>query len=251
MIDITNLSKWLPYNAEINPNAKINLFCFSFAGGTATTYRSWVAEMGDNINLLPVQLPGRERRLNEAPFYKLDALIDALEYFFTPLMSEMPFAFFGHSMGTKLAFELTNTIKSKGLAPEHLFVSGAPAPDSLDRAPVLYNLDNDDFIRELKRLNGTPDEVLANKELMNLMIPFIKADYTINDNYKYIDRGPLKCKITAFGGTEDPDVNEFDLRAWGRHTINEFKYTMYSGDHFFLLPHKNAIIKEIIDTLNY
>lgn len=251
MIDMSHYSKWFPYNNSYNDNALMNVLCFPFAGGTASSYKSWIDPAGPNVNLLPVQLPGREGRMREKPFVKWEEMIRVLESNLMPVFKDKPLVLYGHSMGSKIAFELTHALSKSGVQVLRLVVSGGTAPDLQSRAPAIYQLEDNAFIEEFRRLNGTPEEVLNNKDLMNLLIPFIRADYTINDTYEFADRVPLDCPITAMGGTDDPDVNESELRAWQRHTSVAFKETMFSGDHFFIFNHEEEVVSEILSDINY
>lgn len=217
-----------------NPEATLRLFCFPYAGGGAFIYRSWAEGLPGTVEVCPVQLPGRENRLSETPFRRLSNLADTIA---TAIIkyTDKPFAFFGHSMGAKLAFEVARRLRREGnCQPAHLFVSGSSAPHLPESDRAFYKLPKPLFINELRRLNGTPKEVLDHPELMDLVIPMLRADFEVVQTYAYTEDLPLGCPITAFGGLEDEEVPRSQLVGWGEHTTAPFTVRMFPGDHFFL-----------------
>lgn len=197
-------------------------------------FRTWVDRMASSVEVCPVQLPGRGNRIRETPFTQMTPLVESLAEGLSPYL-EGPFAFFGHSLGAIVSFELALKLQREtGKLPIHLFVSGRRAPHIPRQDPITYNLPDNEFVEELKRLNGTPKEVLDHSELMQLMLPVLKADFEISETYKH-SGGPLRgCPITAFGGKQDEEVPQDFLEAWREHTTGPFKQRMLPGDHFFL-----------------
>jgi medium-chain acyl-[acyl-carrier-protein] hydrolase len=227
---------WLPY-VQPNPEASLRLFCLPYAGGSALIYRSWPHKLPPGVEVYAVQLPGRGHRMKESPFLSVTSLVAALAEALRPHLDK-PFAFFGHSMGALSSFELARHLRRhEGLAPEHLFVSGRSAPQFGKRGEILYNLPDDELVEHLRRLNGTPREVLEHPELMELMLPLLRADFSVCDTYTYTDEPPLDCPITAFGGLGDVNVPRADLESWAAQTSGPFSLRMLPGDHFFL--HEN------------
>lgn len=148
---------------------------------------------------------------------------------------DRPFAFFGHSMGALISFELARLLRREH--KQHvtrLFLSGRGAPHLPEREPTTYNLPEPEFIQELQRLKGTPQAVLEQPELMALMSPVLRADFEICQTYEYVPEPPLECPITAFGGLQDEEVSHQQLDAWRAHTNTSFSLRMFPGDHFFL-----------------
>jgi surfactin synthase thioesterase subunit len=181
-----------------------------------------------------VQLPGREGRLREPPFARLAPLLDALAPALIPFMG-MPFAFFGHSMGALIAFELARHLRrSRQPGPAYLAVSGFPAPQIPDHDPPIHQLPDAQFIHALARLNGTPTEVLEHAELMQLMLPALRADFALCEEYRYVAEAPLTCPIAAFGGLQDHEAPCERLEPWREQTSADFALRMLPGDHFFL-----------------
>jgi medium-chain acyl-[acyl-carrier-protein] hydrolase len=134
--------------------------------------------------------------------------------------------------------------------PVHLFISGFRAPQLPDRDPPIHHLAEPEFISELRRLNGTPEAVLENKELVQLLLPTLRADFAAAETYQYTEDAPLDCSITALGGLEDPEATEADMTAWQLQTTNRFRTLMFPGDHFFLHNSKDALLAAISQDLN-
>jgi medium-chain acyl-[acyl-carrier-protein] hydrolase len=205
-----------------------------------------------------VQLPGRGSRINESPISQLTTIVreigDALPPYF-----DKPFAFFGHSMGALIGFELARHLRKRGApSPAHLFVSGCSAPHRAAQKPPIYNLPDDELLEELRRLNGTPPEVLEHPEIMELMLPLLRADFQVGDTYVYTGEPPLNCSITAFGGLADEAVTREALEAWRAHTGGDFALHMLPGDHFFLHSNESSLLglltrqlQQLTGSLNY
>lgn len=239
-----------------NPGARARLFCFPYAGAGASVYRPWAAAFAPSIEIIGVQLPGRESRFTEPPFDRVGPLLDALLPAILPELdrpsthASRPFAFFGHSLGALVAFELCRRLRAAGAPlPAQLFVSGRNAPQTpLDDEP-LHALSDEDLIAGLIRYNGTPAAVLADKELMELVLPVVRADFAIHETYAYKSEPPLDLPITAFGGEADNTVDEAHLEAWRAQTSRGFRRQMFPGDHFYLNDAQEALARAIIDDL--
>lgn len=172
--------------------------------------------------------------MREAPLTQLGALMRSLAPALRPHLDK-PFALFGHSMGALISFELARVLRREhGLLPLHLFVSGRRAPQCERAGPYTYDLPEPEFLQELRRLNGTPREVLENTELVRLMLPVVRADFALTQTYNYAVEHPLACPISAYGGLGDSDVTADQLEAWREHTTAAFSSSMLPGDHFFL-----------------
>src|ERR1043165_214700 len=225
-----------PWLTKPKPGARprIRLFCFPYAGGAALIFRQWPELLSPAIEVRAVHLPGRGARLSEPPFEDVQSLVDA----FLPVMAEHldePFAFFGHSMGGAIAFELSRRLfGTLDVEPRHLFISGRRAPHLPNVERPIYNLPEPEFKEELRRLNGTPAEVLDHPELMGMLIPILRADFTLSQTYKCESRPSLSCPLTVFGGADDRHDDPTGLEAWREHTIDPFSRRMFDGDHFFI-----------------
>jgi medium-chain acyl-[acyl-carrier-protein] hydrolase len=242
------INTWVNYYKP-NPQARLRLFCFPYAGGSASLFRGWAEHLPVKTEVCPVQLPGRESRFKEQAYSALPPLIEELANALNPAL-DMPFAFFGHSMGALIAFELTRYLAQRtGLHPRHLFISAHRAPQLPDSRPSIYHLADSAFIEELRHLNGTPREVLANEELMELLLPQLRADFTLVETYRYVAQEPLSCPISAFGGWQDTEVKQEEIAAWRVQTANVFSLHMLPGDHFFLHSNRSSLFQVLSQEL--
>jgi medium-chain acyl-[acyl-carrier-protein] hydrolase len=237
-------NSWIT-GTKINPQAQMRLFCFPYAGGSAAVFHSWSKHLASVIEVCPVQLPGRGGRIREKPFVRMGPLVPAITENILDLIDK-PFAFFGHSMGALIGFEVARQLRSQGLQlPFHLFVSGCEAPTARSTGPFTYNLPEPEFIEELKKLNGTPVEILENPEMMTLLMPLLRADFELVQHYSYTPDLPLPCPITAFGGLQDTQVACENLEEWRQQTTRKFSLHMLAGDHFFLNHNREPILRVI------
>jgi medium-chain acyl-[acyl-carrier-protein] hydrolase len=227
------------------PQARLRLFCFPYAGGGASVYRTWGDDLPPAVEVCPVQLPGRESRMSERAYTNIDDLVAAAIPVLTPFF-DRPFALFGHSMGSLIAFELARALRDRGgPQPLHLFASGHRAPQlSKDEAPI-YNLPEDQFIEELRQFNGTPELVLQNAELMTLLLPVLRADFELVGTYQVKPGPPLSIPISAFGGVDDHEVSPEALAAWQAETAGPFSRRLYPGDHFFIHSARDSLLRDV------
>lgn len=219
---------------KLNPQANLRLFCFPYAGGAARIFRTWSDSLPKTVEVCPVELPGRGKQIRFAPFTRLQPLVQAIAQSLLPYLDQ-PFAVFGHSMGGLIAFELTHYLRQQyGLNPVHLFISGHRAPQIPDPDPPIHELPDSEFLEELRRLNGTPQAVLENAELMQFILPILRSDFAVLETYVYTPKSPLNCPISAFGGSDDPEATWDDLDGWRIQTRAAFSLRILPGDHFFL-----------------
>lgn len=225
-------TKWLScYKPK--SKAKLRLFCFPYAGGGSSVFRTWSDDLPDWIEVCPTQLPGRENRILEKPFHQMSDLIKSIAQAIKPYL-DLPFALFGHSMGAWIAFELAHHLnKNFDLLAQHLFVSGRFAPQIADNKN-LHKLPDKEFREKLEMYGGTPKAVLESDELMELLIPILRADFSICETYVYQQNSPLTCPISVFGATTDHLVEPDSLIEWKKETSNSFRVEIFNGDHFFL-----------------
>jgi surfactin synthase thioesterase subunit len=232
-----------------NPQAVLRLFCFPYAGGSDLTFRTWPLELPAGVEVCGIQLPGHGNRLREPLIDRMEPLVAALTPMLVPYL-DRPFAFFGHSMGAMIAFEVTRRLRRDSAPqPEYLFVSGRPAPQLPDTERCTYDLPEPEFLDELRRLNGTPKEVLEHPELLQLTLPIVRGDFALCQNYSYVPEARLDCPILAFGGEDDAEVSPEQLRAWGDQTAASFSLRMLPGDHFFLISAKAILLKTLSGAL--
>ena len=223
------------------------LFCFPFAGGSAAAFIPWAEELESaGIDVWSAQPRGRGMRLNE-PLYR--SVKEMAEDYLAAIRGhqDLPFAFYGHSLGGLLAFELTLQLEGEGLVPPtHLFM-GATAPPVLGLIhPPIAHLPDDGFMVAVReRYSGIPDAVLREPELLELFLPGLKADFAAHENF---DRSPARqvhCPITALAGSDDPMIDATKMREWGQHTTAEFDLRVIAGDHFFLSASRDSVLSTV------
>lgn len=243
------MTKWI---VRFRPQlaARLRLFCLPHAGGSATVYRQWATSVAPFVDVCAVEYPGRGTRFREPLFRELRPLVEALADGITPAL-DLPFAFFGHSLGSLVAFELARTLRRRQRRePAHLFASGRPAPHVKLRRQPLHDLPTPAFMAELRKMNGTPEEVLSNPELMEIYVPILRADFAIEGTYVHAEEAPLDCPISAYGGRADEGVREKHIAAWGRHTRGAFTHRLFDGGHFFLDGNREAVIGQVCAELS-
>lgn len=233
-----------------NPRARVRLFCFPYGGGGASIFRTWPQNLPDAVEVCGIQLPGRENRIREAPFTDVLGVVNTLAEILRPCLT-FPFAFFGHSLGAFIGFELARQLrKQNAQGPIHLFVSGQRAPQIPDTLPPLYQLPDREFIEQVhRRYDAIPQVVLQSAELMQILLPLLRADLTMNDTYVYTDDRPLDCPITCFGGQGDPETTNETLAAWREQTCSNFKLKMFLGDHFFIQSEQASVLRALGEEL--
>lgn len=227
----------------------MRLYCFAYAGGNAYSFSQWHLGAGPLAQICAVQLPGRGARFGEKPFTDFGELIDALVEMMAR-QAPVPFAFFGHSLGSLVAFELARRLSRSGMAtPLRLIVSGCGAPRLRGPGEGLHRLDDAGLLAKLRKLNGTPPEILAHEELMAVLLPTIRADMELVDNYRYSAAAPLPVPITVLAGRRD----EFELEeveGWAEETAASCRVEWFAGDHFFINSERAAVLKCISDELS-
>jgi len=232
---------WIPGRREGREKAGFRLFCFAHAGGGSSFFGKWKTEFGPEIEICPILIPGRESRITEEPYRRIDDIIDPLMCALSPEMN-LPFALFGHSMGSILAFEVARRATEKGLPLKTLMVSGRRAPHLRMRRRPLHLLQGEEFLKAIKTLNGTPDDVFNNDELMKFFLPSLRADIELNETYAPLTGKLLSCEVMAYMGEADSEVNPSELIAWRELTSGNFKHHILSGDHFYLQENPDKLL---------
>ncbi len=240
-------SKWITVLNKPS-HIKSRLICFPYAGGSAQSFKDWATYLPAHMQLCAIQLPGRSSRFTEPLLTSIDAIVSELYREIKPFLNK-PFYFYGHSMGAAVSFELTRLLQKDGLAPQRLFPSGRNAPHRPHEREDIHKLPEPEFRDKLREMNGTPPEILAHEELMDLMAPIVRADFTISETYTYKPGEKLTCPITAFGGEKDPDVPAANIEAWLEHTVADGSWYMFPGDHFFLNSDRDALLKKMSEYL--
>lgn len=236
---------WIDSRA-LSTKARVRVFCFPYAGGGTSVFRSWGKTFGD-IEICPVQLPGRESRHHEPAFSDMGALADAAHAALLPYL-DVPFAFFGHSFGALVAFELARrTRKNSGL--RRVFVSARRAAHLNEPRPPIAHLSNAEFAAAVQeRYGGIPQAVFDAQDLLELLLPRLRADFQVLESYECGRGEPLPVGISVFGGRQDVLPDE-DLHAWAVHTTADLEVRMLSGGHLYLESHRSELLNAIADDL--
>jgi len=230
---VSTTSRWL-VTIKSNPQARLRLFLFPYAGGGAHAYRDWGGALPLFVEAFALQYPGRGERILDPAFTKLSPLVDQITQVLLPYLDK-PYAFFGHSMGALVSFEVARKLRREhGLAPSYLFVSSCNSPQNRSKESRYSLLPENELIEKLTRFEGAPKEVLEHKELMSLMLPTIRADFAVCEDYRYASDSLLSCPIIAVGGIEDHETSRTRLEQWRNETDNYFELKMFEGGHFFI-----------------
>jgi surfactin synthase thioesterase subunit len=240
--------RWVPTERlarQVEPTMR--LFCLPFAGGGASIYRGWSGLLPAEIEVRPIQLPGRENRIDEPALRHIDEASPLLADMVADLL-DRPFALFGHSMGALLAYGLTLELAARGRPlPKLLIVSGRRAPHMPSTRPEIHNRPDPEFIQHLRELGGTPPEVLANRELLELVTPMLRADFALNASLKKPASAPdrVACPIAAFGAVDDREVPHETLKGWQTATTEPFSMRLFTGGHFYIASDRTALTTAI------
>jgi surfactin synthase thioesterase subunit len=249
MNGLSRHQSWIDVVNESSVPPRVRLFCIPYAGAGPSIFRSWQADVLDGIQICGVHLPGRGDRFTEPPFTRLSPLIDALAESIRPFL-DVPIAFFGHCMGALISFELARRLRDEGSQPIHLVVSALPGPSLLGEMRPLYDLPDAEFVSSLIALNGIPAELLEHRDLLNAMLPTLRADFELCETYQYRAGLPLQCRLSAYCGGRDPRCPTSLVDSWRGETVGKFASRCFPGDHFFIDSARAAVLSAIsIDLL--
>lgn len=243
--------RWVVEDARVSETAGApRLLCIPHAGGSPSFFRSWRAALAPEIAVRPVLLPGRESRMEEKPYRDIASLIGPLCAGLEPYLDQ-PYALFGHSMGAVIAYEVARRFSGGPMRPPVcLLVSGHRTPGLEATRKQLFGLPDDEFVTEVGRLNGIPPEVLAEPELMRLLLPTMKADFELVDTYQPLPGGILQCPVVAYVGTNDPEVATSQILGWRDLTSGEFAIRVFSGDHFYLKDGRPDVLAAVREDMS-
>jgi surfactin synthase thioesterase subunit len=221
-------------------NATARLVCLPHAGGSAPYFLPVAAALSPGIDVVAIQYPGRQDRRGERPLADMDALADSI---CEVLRGEpkLPLTVFGHSLGAIVGFEVVRRLEAARQYPVRLFASGRRAPSTLRDGETVHLRDDAGILAEVRRLNGTVSSVLSDDELMRAVLPALRADYRIAETYSCAPSDTVRCPVTVLTGDSDPKTTIDEAKGWGQHTTAEFELRVFTGGHFFLAQHVDAI----------
>lgn len=239
---------WFVYPRP-RPAASLRLFCFPYSGAGPHIYYPWLDEFPDEIEIAPVQLPGHGARIYEPPGDDLPTMVLSLCQALVPHLTG-PFAFFGHSLGALLCYEVARELRRSGQPlPCRIFAAGRQAPHIPAKFVSVRELGRSEFVEMLRRYQGTPEALLRNQDVFDLFLPVIRADFLLAESYVYREEPPLACAISSFGGLDDEWVEHGDVRAWAQHTTGLFSARLFPGNHFFIHGARSPLIRAVCDDL--
>ena len=233
-----------------NPQATLRLFCFPYAGVGPSVYRPWLTVLPGHIEARLIQLPGREGRWREPALSSIPEIADRLVEALVPHL-DAPFAFYGHSLGSLISFEVTRRLRAAGgPMPRQLFLGAHRAAHLPNPHPAMRHLEDDAFVAEMRRrYDGIPQSVLDNPELLELMLPCLRADFSAYETYEYRADAPLECPISAFGGDQDAYVRTHEVAGWREQTTGRFRMRVIPGNHFFVQTQRDQVLAALVDDL--
>lgn len=240
---LTNKTPWLRV-VKSNPFASVRLFCFSYAGAGANAYRAWADAPFDHVEIVAVQLPGRETRMREEAFTNAKPLVSALAREIAPYLGK-PFVFFGHSMGALVSFELTRELRRQGKPlPNALFLSGKRGPGCAreERDLTMHQLSDEHLVEELLAMGGTADGVMSHPEMVALLLPIFRADFSVCETWRYPEEAPLDVPLHILGGDRDPGVTPTHLAAWARQSALPATLDVFAGGHFYVNDSREELL---------
>ncbi len=238
-----NSSSWF-VQLRYDPTYTSSIFLLPYAGGGVSLYRRWLEWLTLDANVYGVQLPGREERMGEGFLTDMGDCVNGLVAEIHPFLSRKNF-FFGYSLGAHIAFNsLLRLERLHGIEVDGLVCAATSAP-LVSRRKSIHALPDDEFLQEVIKMNGIEEELISNEELMELMLPRLRADFTIYGTMRTLDSGyQVKCPIVAFGGSDDVSVSLDGLTSWKAHTTNEFDHHLFQGDHFFINTQGAALFEK-------
>ncbi|MFI9382180.1 thioesterase II family protein [Kutzneria sp. NPDC052558] len=229
------------------PDAAVRLVCFPHAGGAAPAYLPFAQALSPRLDVVAMQYPGRQDRRSEPFLTTIEAMADAAV---EPVLAlaDRPVALFGHSMGATVAYEVARRLEERGVELRALFASGRRAP-SRHRDESVHTKGDNALIAEMKALSGTDSKVLADDEILRMILPVVRNDYRAAETYRWQPGAPLTTPIHVHFGQSDPKVDAEEAQAWQEHTTAEFSITPYPGAHFYLNNQLPRLSKAITDSL--
>jgi medium-chain acyl-[acyl-carrier-protein] hydrolase len=231
------------YRPKPKTKPRVRLLCFPYAGAGAAVFRLWPNHLPEYVEVVSLHPPGRAHRLREPLLTRVEAMVEVAFEIFRDLL-DRPFAVFGHSLGAVVGAEFVRVASGAGLEAAHLFVSSRPPFLQLTRQ--LHNLADPDFISAMhERYQGIPKEILADEDLVELLLPALRADIEALETFVHTGRAKLGCPTSVYGGEADPTVSLADLQAWNQEVLAPCDIRLFAGDHFYLNTQAKALLADV------
>jgi len=229
------------------PRAQYRLFCFPYAGGSATAFNSWEDLLPSSIELVAIQPPGRANRMDEDPLTSVADMAGQLARAL-PSMLDRPYLVYGHSLGAIVSFEVLHALQAGRLpAPRWYFCAARRAPQAPPRIGPIHEYPLEKFKSELKSFNGTPDVILENDDLMELLVPMLRTELKAAYVYHREPDAKLECNVSVFGGARDQVVLPQELAGWQDHFSAPMDLRIFAGGHFFMEDNKKLVVNAICE----
>ncbi|GAA2998497.1 alpha/beta fold hydrolase [Streptomyces lactacystinicus] len=225
------------------PEARHRLICLPYAGGSASYFFPVSRALSPQVDVLAVQYPGRQDRRQEPCVESVQELADLLVDVVKP-WADRPLSLFGHSMGASVAFELALRLEDLGIVPHTVWASGRRAPGA-HRDERFHRLDDQGLLTEIKRLDGTDNNLLDDEEMVRMVLPVLRSDYRAAETYRPTPGAALTAPVLALVGDDDPKVTVDEARKWAEHTSGPFELEVFRGGHFYLNAHANTVVDRI------
>ncbi|MBL1087597.1 thioesterase [Streptomyces actinomycinicus] len=240
--------RWFRRYGVFGEAARRRLVVLPHAGGSASFYHAWGGAFGEGTEVLVTRYPGRHDRLADPCVDSMDALADHVTAALLP-SADVPVTLFGHSMGASLAYEVALRLQREhGVRPAALHVSSRKAPHRLTPRR-LHEQGDEALVAELQRLGGTDTRLLDDPDLRELVLPAIRADFTVVGTYGPRDPAPVDCPVHAYVGDGDPSMSAHDMASWADVTPREFQLRVFPGGHFYLVDQHEALTRAIKEQL--
>ena len=237
------LERWIGLR-RLPSKPRMRLIAFPYAGGGASVYRRWISDLPHHewLDVVAVQLPGRETRSSEAPFTAIQPLLDDLEPEIKS-MTDLPYVLFGYSMGALLAYELGARLACHAAPPELIIVAARKPPYRQSARRCLPS--RDEIMEIVQRLGGMPGAIINNVAFDRHYLPLLQADFAVADMFGRRFPEILPCPILALGAHDDPDVPVAEIESWSAASGHEFETKFFSGGHFFLHSAHDEVISVV------
>lgn len=227
---------------------KINLFCLPYAGGSRSAYYQYAKISPANLNIIPIELPGRGARFNEPPLTDIHLMVsDVFKQISRQL--DQPYAIYGHSMGAILGYLLARKIDAERVNPPlHLFFTGSGGPSMLKKERKLFELERPALTKALKEMGGMPDEILNNDNHLDIFLPILRADFRAMESFEYVQCKKLNIPVSVITGSQE-NISWEKLESWKNETAATVDFRKLPGNHFFIFEYGSTVIELIVNAL--